>query len=253
MNKHHEVAIVTGGGRPWGVGRATALALARAGMRIVIADIREDWGAEAASVVTKETGQPARYIQTDVSQRASVAAMVDGALAVYGRIDVLANVAAVVGWQRAEEMTDEHFDRLFNTNVRGIMLTCQAVIPVMRRQGGGRIVNVSSLSSLRPLEGLSMYGATKAAVSMYSKDLALEALHDKIIVVTVAPSSLATAMGMERGPTQEEIDRQGKATPIGRALLPDDLAEVIVFAATSKTPALAGQVLHANGGAYLVS
>ncbi len=253
MSKHHEVAIVTGAGRPWGVGRATALALARAGMRIVVADIREDWGAETAALVTKETGQPARYIKTDVSRRASVAALMDGALAAFGRIDVLANVAAVVGWQRAEEMTDEHFDRLFNTNVRGIMLTCQAVLPIMRRQGGGRIVNVSSLSSHRPLEGLSMYSASKAAVTMYGKVLAMEALHDKVIVVTVAPSSLSNAMGLDRGPTQEEIDRVSKNVPVGRILLPDDLAEVIVFAATSKTPALAGQVLHANGGAYLVS
>ena len=252
MNDENKVAIVTGAGRRWGMGYQIALGLAKKGLDIAVADIRDDWGKESADAIKGETGRRVIFVKTDVSSRASVAAMVAAVAKEYGRIDALVNDAAIAPRATVDEITDEHFDAVMNTNFRGTMLCCQAVLPHMRKQGGGRIVNIASGGALEPLKGIAMYSASKAAVIIFSKILAREVARDNIVVTVVAPGVMHTAMGSESAPTEEEFELRGKHQPFKRPLYPGEVAEVVVYAATNSSHVLTGQTLHANGGGYMV-
>jgi NAD(P)-dependent dehydrogenase (short-subunit alcohol dehydrogenase family) len=247
-----KVAIVTGGGRRWGMGWQIALGLAKEGLDVAIADIREDWGKEAADTLKAETGRRVIFVKTDVSKRDSAQAMAAKVSAELGRIDVLVNDAAIDPSQPAEEFTDELFDRIMNVNLRGTALCCQAVIPQMRKQNYGRIVNISSGGAVQPVRGLAIYCASKAGVIAYSKVLAREVARDGIVVTVVAPGVMHTKMGSESGPTEEDFERSGRKQLLKRPLYPSEVAAVVVLAATHPSHVLTGQTLHANGGGYMV-
>ena len=246
------VGIVTGGGRRWGMGWQIALGLANKGLDLAIADIREDWGKEAAESIKAETGRRVIFVQTDVSKRDSVQAMAAKVIAEFGRVDVLVNDAAIDPGQPAEDFTDELFDRIMNVNLRGTALCCQAVIAQMRKQNYGRIVNISSGGAIQPVRGLAIYCASKAGVIAYSKVLAREVARDGIVVTVVAPGVMHTKMGSETGPTEEDFERSGRKQLLKRPLYPSEVAEVVVLAATHPSHVLTGQTLHANGGGYMV-
>ncbi len=252
MPNESKVAIVTGAARPWGLGRSAALGFARKGLDIVVADIREDWGREAVQAIQRETGRKALFVHTDISKRASVEAMAKRVDQELGRIDVLANVAAIVINERIEQMTEETLERIMGINFKGTVYTCCAVLPIMRRQMSGRIVNVSSGSSVQPLKGLAFYSASKAAVNQFSKVLAWEAARYNVVVSIVAPGRMVTQMGSDTGPAKEEYDAEVRGFPFLRALHPEEVADVIVYAGTSTSHVLTGQVLHADGGTYMV-
>jgi len=252
MTSENKVAIVTGAARPWGLGRVSALELANRGYNIAVVDIRDDWGAEAVEAISK-TGQKAIYVKTDLAKKAAIQAMVDKVVSELGRIDVLCNVAGISPRERLDDIKEETFDAVINVNVRGPLLAIQAVAPVMRKQGGGRIVSVASGSSLQPLKGLAVYSASKAGLTMLSKVLAWELARDNICVTNVAPGSMPTAMGSEQGPDQDDYERGGRGQPFMRGPTTEEVADVLVYAATTSSTALAGQTLHANGGAFMVS
>ena len=252
MPADNKVAIVTGAARPWGLGRATAMGLARHGFDIVVADVRDHWGAEAEQTIAKETGRRALYVPTDVSKLDSVEALVAKTDEEFGRIDVLCNVAAIMAMERVEEMREETIDRILAVNLKGVMLTCQAVVKIMRRRTSGRIVNLATGGALQPLKGLGAYSASKAGVIIFTKILAWELARYGIVALTVAPGRIVTAMGQDEGPTEEAFTQEVRASPFLRALRPEEVAEVVVYAATAESPALAGQTLHANGGIYMV-
>lgn len=249
---NEKVAIVTGAARPWGLGRATAMGLAQKGFAIVVADIREEWGTEAVEAIQKETGQQAIFVQTNVSKKPSAEALMKQAEEALGRIDVLANVAGVVTNERVEALTEAATDRVLEINLRGLMFMCQAVIPAMKRAEGGRIVNVSSGGALQPLKGNAVYAATKAGVIAFTKVLAWEVAQHNIVATTVAPGVVGTNMGKEAGPDEEIFEQHRRGFPFGRPLHPEEVAEIIVYAATCPNYSLAGQTLHANAGVYMV-
>jgi 3-oxoacyl-[acyl-carrier protein] reductase len=252
MSEPTKVAIVTGGGRRWGMGWQIALGLANTGLDVAIADIREDWGQEAAQAIGAETGRRVTFVKTDVSKRDSARATVARVIQDFGRVDVLVNDAAIDPSQAAEDFTDELFDRIMNINLRGTALCCQAVIPQMRKQNYGRIVNIASGGALQPVKGLAIYCASKAGVIAYSKVLAREVARDGIIVTIVAPGVMHTAMGSETAPTEEDFERSGRRQLLKRPLYPSEVAAVVVLAATHSSHVLTGQTLHANGGGYMV-
>jgi 3-oxoacyl-[acyl-carrier protein] reductase len=247
-----KVAIVTGAARPWGIGFNVARLMALKGLDVAIADLREDWGAESAANIAKESGRRVIFVKTDVSSRASVQAMTAQVAKDLGRIDALANVAGIIILEPLEKMTDEAFDRQININLRGTALCCQAVIPHMRAAGGGRIVNIASGAAYQPLLQQTIYSATKAGVVALSRVLARELTRDKIVVTVVAPGATATAMGKEGAPAPEDFERLTPHMPWGRVLEPREIAEVVVYAATNPSHILTGQVLHCYGGAYMV-
>jgi NAD(P)-dependent dehydrogenase (short-subunit alcohol dehydrogenase family) len=247
-----KVAIVTGAARPWGIGFSVARGMAQKGLDVAIADLREDWGTESAQKIAAETGRRAIFVKTDVTKRASVGAAVESVAKQLGRIDALANVAGIIISEPLEKMTDEAFDAQINVNLRGTALTCQAVIPHMRKVGGGRIVNIASGSAYQPLLNQTVYAATKAGVVALSRVLARELTRDKIVVTVIAPGATGTAMGKEGAPEPEDLERLTRAMPWGRVLEPSEIADVVVYAATNPSHILTGQVLHCYGGAYMV-
>ena len=252
MAAEGKVAIVTGAGRPWGLGRATALGLARKGMDVVVAEVRDDWGEEAAEAVERETGRGALYVRTDISDRDSVEAMVGQSLERFGRIDALCNVAGITARVRLEELDEATYDRVMNVNLKAIFVTSRAVLPTMKAQGAGHIVNVSSGGALQPLKGLGVYSASKAGVIALSKIMAWEWAPYGVVVIVVAPGMMGNAMGSDEGPGAHERELGARAQPFKVLMTPDDVAEVMVYAATSEGHALTGQTLHANGGGYMV-
>ena len=251
MANSERVAIVTGAARPWGLGRCTALGLAAKGFDIAVVDFRDDWGAEAVSVIKQQHGRNAIYVRTDLRQRGDIHAMVERVLREFGRIDVLANVAAIGLSERVEDMTQETYEQTFGTNFWGPALCCQAVLKQMRSQKSGHIVNIASGGAITPYQSFALYGAAKAAVIQFSKVLAMEEVKNGIVVTIVSPGPMHTAMGRESGPTEEDLRQLGAAysMPLGRPCYPEEVAEVIVFAATNSSNVLTGQTLHARGGA----
>ena len=236
------------------MGREIALGLARKGHDIAVIDVRDDWGQEAVEAIKKETGQRASYVKTDISKRSDVENMVAAVIKELGHIDVLVNNAAIVKTQPIERMTDELLDRMFAINFRGTILCCQAVIEPMRRQKGGRIVNIGSAITAGPtppLRGLGLYAASKGAAMALTKILALELAADNIMVTMVAPGFMHTAQGTESPPTEEDFKR-GRRQLMGRPLFPAEVADVVVYAATCPSHAITGQTIHANGGVILV-
>jgi NAD(P)-dependent dehydrogenase (short-subunit alcohol dehydrogenase family) len=187
----------------------------------------------------------------DVSSRTQVEQMVSDVVRDMGSIDVLVNNAAVIVREPILEYTDEMFDRQMNINFRGTALCSQAALRVMKEQGrGGNIVNVSSMGIIAPPPGIALYVASKAAIAGFSRVLALEAARYKVNVSIVAPGVMNTAMGRDSGPTVEEADRMSRGQLLKRPLEPDEVADAVIYAATTSSPALTGQILWASGGSY---
>jgi len=241
------VAIVTGAGRPWGMGRQTALQLAEKGLDVAVVDLREDWGRDAAEIIARQTSRRTLYIKADISKKADVQAMVGKVLAELGRVDVLINNAAIPIGQPIAEFTEETFHKLINVNLLGAMLCSQAVMGQMKEQKYGRIVNMASGAAVKPYKGAALYAAAKAGLIAFTRVLALEAAPE-IVVTAVAPGWVHTAMGSESPPDDRDFERGIQDNPFGRPLWPSEVADVIVYAATSPHHALTGQTLHARGG-----
>jgi 3-oxoacyl-[acyl-carrier protein] reductase len=252
VSTSEKVAIVTGAARPWGMGRCVARTLAQKGYDIAVVDVRRDWGEDAVREIGALPGRQAAYFETDISKRGAVEQMVRDVVARFGRVDTLVNNAAVIRRERLEDLTDEAMDFQMDVNFRGTVLCSQAVLAVLRSQGdGGSIVNVASGGVVQPLKGLAIYTASKAAVIGFSRVLAVEAARDNVIVNVVSPGVMHTAMGSESGPPDELYDASGRHQLLHRPLDPQEVADVVVYAATSGNPALTGQVLHAVGGTYV--
>jgi NAD(P)-dependent dehydrogenase (short-subunit alcohol dehydrogenase family) len=251
-----KVAIVTGAARPWGLGREIAMQLADKGFDVAIADVREEWGAEAAETIVKQTGRHTLYIRTDVSKRAEVTAMVDRVVAELGRVDVLVNDAAIGINKAFEDFTDEDFHRVIGVNLLGAMLCAQAVVKPMKNQRYGRIVNIASSAPFMPPPAkfpVSLYNASKGGVIAFTKSAALELARYNIVVSVVAVGGMATGMGLNRAPKPEELEYSVKnvyqdSLPFGRLIEPREMAEVVVDVATARSHVFCGQVIHANGG-----
>ncbi|HKD67240.1 MAG TPA: SDR family oxidoreductase [Candidatus Binataceae bacterium] len=241
------VAIVTGAGRPWGMGRQTALQLAEKGLDVAVVDLREDWGRDAAEIIARQTSRRTLYIKADISKKADVQAMVGKVLAELGRVDVLINNAAIPIGQPIAEFTEETFHKVINVNLLGAMLCSQAVMGQMKEQKYGRIVNMASGAAVKPYKGAALYAAAKAGLIAFTRVLALEAAPE-IVVTAVAPGWVHTAMGSESPPDDRDFERGIQDNPFGRPLWPSEVADVIVYAATSPHHALTGQTLHARGG-----
>jgi 3-oxoacyl-[acyl-carrier protein] reductase len=252
LDKH--VAIVTGGGR--GIGRATALELASLGADIVIAEL-DRAGAERTATEVEKQGRRAVVIQTDVTKRADLAAMVEQTRSALGRIDVLVNNAGIYRAAAALDVTEEHWDAIMTINAKAVFFASQAVLPVMIAQKRGSIVNLASMAGKIGSKTNLPYNASKAAVVSMTKSLALAHAADGIRVNCVCPGFVETDMwqlvardqGELLGMTPEEFTRQRRAqVPLGRMETPEDVARVIGFLASDRAGYMTGQALSVDGG-----
>ena len=237
------VAIVTGGGT--GIGRASALALAAAGANVVVNYQRSQREAEeVVAAIAAASLPPAIAVQADVTSRAAVTRMVEQAVERFDRIDVLVNNAGISLRARLLEIDDLTWRTVIDVNLTATFLCCQAVVPVMQRQGGGRIINISSVAGILAMPGAPHYAAAKAGVLGLTRSIAQD-LAPEILVNAIAPGWVETAMN---APDGEYVRREtARQTPLGRWGTPEEIAANVVFLATTNN-FMSGQVLVADGG-----
>lgn len=239
MKLKDRVAIVTGGGR--GIGLAISRALACEGADVVIVQRSVDSGQKAA----RETG--GMFVQADVSDRAQVEAMVDRVLEAYGRVDVLVNNVGFHQNDVFEAETTEIWQRMFDVNVMGTVYPSQFVVPAMKKQGGGRIVNISSKAGVVGEPGHAAYSASKGAVIALTRSMAIELAPYQITVNSVAPGPVLTDMLTSRF-DQVGVDRLGADAPLGRVGLPEDIAGAVLLLCTDDSSWITGQIWSIDGG-----
>ncbi len=245
-----KVALITGAGS--GIGWATALLFAREGARVACVDINEGAAKETAQQIEKAGGQ-ALAVRADVASAADCQAMVERTVATWGRLDILFNNAGVPQAPTPVENLDEvTFDKIMAVNVRGVYLGCRYAVPVMKKQGGGVILNTASTAAIRPRPGLNAYAASKGAVIAWTKALALELAPSKIRVVAIAPVATDTPM-LPTFMGKTAVDDKGREAmvrtiPLGRLNAPEDLARAALFAASDDAQMVTGTCLEIDGG-----
>jgi 2-deoxy-D-gluconate 3-dehydrogenase len=241
-----KVVIITGGSQ--GIGLAFSQAFARSGSRVVIVNRRAGIG-EAAAQGIRDGGGSAISIPADVSQRDSVRAMVKKTLQHHERIDVLVNNAGVAVRKPAVEFTNEELDMIFDINLKGLFLCCTTVGEQMIRQGGGNIINTSSIVAGFALMDRAPYSATKAGITQLTKSLALEWARYGIRVNAIGPGIIQTPLTeayIRNNP--EKIAKTLKKIPLARFGKPEDLVGATLFLASSASNYLTGQTLYVDGG-----
>jgi 3-oxoacyl-[acyl-carrier protein] reductase len=245
MRLQDKVAIVTGAGQ--GLGQGIAETYAREGAKVAVLDLNE----ESAQSVARGIGNAATAVRCNVAKRADIEAALQAVLKAFGKVDILVNNAGVTHVNKPMlDITDAEFDHVFDINVKGLFLFSQAVIPAMRQNGGGVIINIGSTAAIRPRPGLTAYNATKGAVHMLSKTMAVELAPDKIRVCTIAPVAaetplLASFMG------GDDAERRAKfvaTVPLGRFGQPRDVANAALFLASDEAEFITGNVLEVDGG-----
>ena len=244
-----KVVLVTGGAA--GIGKATALRFAEEGAKVVICDVNESAGQETLKLL----GQDASFYKVDVTSRQSVQAWVDAVVARYGRVDVLVNNAGILRdgqlvkfkeGQLVGQMSEADFDLVISVNLKGVFNCAQAVAPVMIKQGGGVILNATSVVGLDGNFGQTNYVATKSGVIGMTKVWARELGRYGIRVNAVAPGFTTTEMVTAM---PEKILENMKAhTPLGRLGEPRDVANAYLFLASDEAAFITGETLRVDGG-----
>ena len=240
-----KVALVTGANR--GIGAAIAVALAQEGADIAVNDIgSEEDGRHRVDSITS-LGQRAMFIQGDVTKLADCRNMVEHAASHFGRLDILVNNAGRAHYQEFEEVTEADFDAMLDLFLKGPFFISQAAVPHMRRQGGGRIVNICSEQAFIGYAGLTHYTAAKGGLLTLTKSLA-RALAPSITVNAVCPGPTATE-SLKAGP--EYVDEVRDEIPLKRWGQPEDVGRTVVFLVTSDGDNYTGQALGPNGGTVM--
>jgi len=248
MRLKDKVAIVTGGGSGFGEGMARRFAAE--GARLVVNDLNASGGQRVAEEIRQQGGK-AVYVGGDVSKRADVKAVVATANGEFGRVDVLVNNAGVTHKnQPMLNVPEEMFDKIFAVNVKAIYLAALEVIPLMRRQGGGSIINTASTAGLRPRPGLTWYNASKGAVITMTKSMAAELAPEKIRVNCLCPVAGITGMlgDFMGADTPENRARFQASIPIGRLSTPEDIANAALYLASDEANFITGVALEVDGG-----
>ncbi len=265
MDITDKVALITGGGRS--IGRGIALVMARNGANVAIADLHFDDAASVASEINS-LGRAALPVISDVTDQASVDSMIHTVLERFGRIDILVNNAGVIaapGWESREVPSDEDWDLIFGINVRGIARVTETVIPHMKNQRYGKIVNISSVAGRLGSRTSVPYSASKAAVINLTQTTAVELAEFNINVNAICPGILWTPMWQriavryekiherDRGLSEREVfDRYvAERTPLGRAQSPEDIGNAATFLVSDLASNITGQTLNVSGGSHM--
>jgi 3-oxoacyl-[acyl-carrier protein] reductase len=243
---NNQVAIVTGAGG--GFGEGIAALYVQEGAKVVVADIRED----AAKSVAKRLGPNASAFVCDVANGASVQALVDYTVQTFGAVNIVVNNAGVTHVNKPMlDVTETEFDRVYSINVKSIFHMAHAVVPLMRKAGGGVILNVGSVAGIRPRPGLTWYNGSKAAVNILSKSMAVELGPDKIRVNAICPVMGETGMFTQFMGLPDTPENRAKflaSIPLGRFSQPSDVAAAALFLASPEAEFFTGVELPVDGG-----
>jgi NAD(P)-dependent dehydrogenase (short-subunit alcohol dehydrogenase family) len=246
MRLEGKVAIITGGAR--GQGATEARMFAQEGARIVIGDVRDELGMQVEAEI-RELGGEAVYLHLDVTNEDDWQRAVATAEQQFGKVDVLVNNAAIVLRKSIEETTSDDWDNIMDVNAKGVFLGTRAVIPAMRRAGGGSIVNISSISGLVAV-GPPAYIATKGAVRLFTKSTAIQYASENIRANSIHPGSVDTDMRREGlgAQTTEEIQGRIDQIPLGRVGTTEDIAYGVLFLASDESSFMTGSEVVIDGG-----
>jgi NAD(P)-dependent dehydrogenase (short-subunit alcohol dehydrogenase family) len=244
-----KVALVTGGAS--GIGRATALAFAREGAKLMIADINEDGGQQTVHMIT-ENGGDATFVLTDVTQATAVEAMISTTVATYGRLDCAFNNAGTEGTTMVStvDYQEEDWNRVLRINLTGVWLCMKYELTHMLTQGGGAIVNTASVAGLVGARGAgSAYAASKHGVVGLTKTAALEYARQGIRVNCVCPGVIRTPMMARMLTRNPELEhRYIAAEPVGRLGTPEEIAEAVVWLCSDAASFVTGHTMTVDGG-----
>jgi NAD(P)-dependent dehydrogenase (short-subunit alcohol dehydrogenase family) len=241
----NKVAIVTGGS--FGIGRATALAFAKEGAKVVVVDWKEN--SETIDLIKKSGGE-ALFIKCDVSKSSDVQAMVEKTIATFGRLDYAFNNAGIEGNSApVQDCSEENWDRTIGVNLKGIWLCMKHEIPEMLKQGKGVIVNCSSVAGLVGFAGLPAYVASKHGVIGLTKTAALECAKQGIRVNAVCPGVIQTAM-IDRltRKDKEAIEQFTKLEPVGRFGQAEEIANAVIWMCSDGASFVTGHAMAVDGG-----
>ena len=242
-----KVALITGGSS--GIGRAAAMAFARAGARVVLGNRRVPEGEETVKSVN-DAGGEAILVKTDVTKAAEVEALVTAAVEAYGRLDCAFNNAGTTGaMARTAECTEENWDAIINLNLKGVWLCMKYEILQMLKQGGGAIVNNASVAAMVGLRGGPAYSASKGGVIQLTRTAALEYAQKGIRVNAVCPGYVLTPMTEGHLKENPEFEAQiKKYQPLGRLGTAEEVAEAVVWLCSDAASFITGHPLVIDGG-----
>jgi NAD(P)-dependent dehydrogenase (short-subunit alcohol dehydrogenase family) len=248
----NRVALITGSAS--GMGKAMALRFAKEGCDIVVADLNLD-GAKKASDEVRAIGRKAYAIRSDISSSQDIKDLIDQSIREFGKIDILINNAGAAGGGPLEASDEDEWDRVLALNLKGAFLTCKAAVPHMKKQGYGKIINLSSMGAVRPSVSVLAYHSAKAGIIGLTRNLAFELAPFNIYVNCIVPGPIETpfwdplSKGLSAGQKRAFFDALAKKeVPLGRMGTPDDIAGPALFFASELSSYVTGQVLCVAGG-----
>jgi NAD(P)-dependent dehydrogenase (short-subunit alcohol dehydrogenase family) len=240
-------ALVTGGGR--GIGKTIAFALAEAGANVAVASRDQEACAKVAEEITKNTQRKTFSGKLDITEKKDIEEIVQAVQEKFSSIDILVNNSGVTWGAPLEEMPLEKWDKVIKVNLTGTFLMCQAIVPLMKKQKWGRIINVSSVAGIVASPAYMQtagYIASKGGIISLTRDLAVRLAEDNIVVNAIAPGFMPTKMSK---PITDRFGDMIKATnPMKRMGEEDDLKGVVVFLASEASRYVTGQVIAIDGG-----
>ena len=249
-----KVGIVTGAGSSgeiMGNGKATAILFAREGARVLLVDNQEDRAAQTLETIDSEGGEASVFV-ADVSRADDCEAMVEAAVERYGRLDILHNNVGIGGSGTVVEVSEEDWDRVMTVNLKSMMLTSKFAIPQMVSSGGGgSIVNISSISAVRP-RGLTAYSVSKGGVIALTQAMAIDHAPDGIRVNCIMPGPVYTSM-VARNMTEERRETRRQASPLGIEGSAWDIGYAGLFLASDEARWITGVILPVDGGVTIAS
>ncbi len=249
MRVENKVAIVTGAGS--GIGEASAIRLAEEGAKVICADINAA-AAQATAQKIRETGGTAREATIDISDFQQCDAVVADAIKEFGTVDILVNNAGVNLPGVFHEVSNETIDRTFSVNIKGAMYLTRAVLPAMLKQGSGSIVNMSSVNGLVSEPFLSVYSASKGAIVMFTRGIALDYAKTGVRCNAICPGWVDTPINHAHAKMLGGLDHVYKTIdsfqPIGRPGTPREIANLVLFLASDESSFMTGSIVSADGG-----
>ncbi|HLP89819.1 MAG TPA: SDR family oxidoreductase [Nostocaceae cyanobacterium] len=241
----NKVALVTGGSS--GIGRATALAYAQKGAKVVVASRRIKESEETVALIQASGGE-ATFVQTDVSQTAEIENLINQTIAKFGRLDYAFNNAGIEGEiGLAIDQTEENWNNIIDINLKSVWLSMKYQIPQMLKQGGGAIINNASIAGLIGIPNSSIYVASKHGVLGLTKSIALEHAKDNIRINAVCPAGVDTDM-LTRVLGEEGKLEFGKKHPIGRLATSEEIANTVIWLCSDSSSFITGQSIAIDGG-----